>query len=126
MAEITLIGAINMALGRALADDPDDFYVYFQIGTTLAALGRFEEALSPLTRALELGESEMTREIRLWTYLRLAQSNFSVGEIEPAGTYATRALSGTGQRHRAARSSGSDQQNRKPADRYPESLPYGR
>jgi len=73
-------------------DNPNDFYTLFQIGTTLVAMQRFDEALRPLSEALKLGRAGMTREILLWTHLRLAQASFAVGEIDRCEAHARNAL----------------------------------
>jgi glycosyltransferase involved in cell wall biosynthesis len=63
-------------LERMALETPDDFYVWFQIGTTEVTLGRFTEAIAPLVRAGELAPPNAPEEILLWIELRLAQARF--------------------------------------------------
>lgn len=75
----------NLALlERMVRDDPDDYYVWFQIGTTEITLGRFADAIAPLVRAGELAPADAPAEILLWIDLRLAQARFVTGDLDVA------------------------------------------
>lgn len=83
----------NLALlERQCRETPDDYYVWFQLGATEAALSGHARALEHFGRARRLAGPGVPVEIALWTELRSAQCSFVLGHIDDAERYARAAL----------------------------------
>lgn len=81
--------AVN-ELREALKADPTDFYVYFNLGVTLANLGEHEEAVKAYREALKLGSPRPEENFAV--YDNLANSLTSVGKYEEASKEYRQAL----------------------------------
>jgi glycosyltransferase involved in cell wall biosynthesis len=77
---------------KDIGDNPDDPFVWFNIGLAYKTLGNTEEAINALTKAVELPDDTMKHTIRSSTYTALAQLCFAMDNLESAENYALQAL----------------------------------
>ena len=77
---------------KDVGDNPDDPFVWFNIGLAYKTLGNTEEAINALTKAVELPDDTMKHTIRSSAYTALAQLCFARDNLESAENYALQAL----------------------------------